>query len=321
MQDYRNTVLLALPQPPKRALMLNAAPLPGDALRDVLTCEQGFRPDYLALDRAGYTVAPHVDEAGFDTAFVPLHRARAVNEANIARAHNAVAEGGSVIVAGPVKSSIKALRKWVAARTPVEATVSKHHAVAFRFTRSGVDWPLPDLALDTDGYITQAGTFSADRVDAGSRLLVRHFGPALRGCVADFGAGWGYLSAELLKVAPDVGNMVLYEADHVALDCARKNMSAWPDIAHFHWMDVAHEFERERFNHVIMNPPFHTARAAEPELGQAFIAAAGRALMPGGSLLMVANRNLPYEVALSKHFKRWEQVADEQGFKVVEAFV
>ena len=314
-------MLLALPGQPDRALMLNAAPLPGNALRDVLTCEQGFRPDFLALERAGYSVSPEVNETGFDLALVPLHRARAVNEANIARAHNAVAEGGSVIVAGPVKSSIKAMRKWVAARGTVDATVSKHHAVAFRFTRTSEDWASPKLALETEGYATQAGTFSADRVDAGSRLLARHFGAKIRGCVADFGAGWGYLSAELLKVAPDIGNMVLYEADHAALQCARQNLAPWPDVAHFHWMDVAREFDRERFNHVVMNPPFHTARAAEPELGQAFIAAASRALMPGGSLHMVANRNLPYEGALSAHFKRWEQVADEQGFKVVQAFV
>ena len=49
---------------------------------------------------------------------------------------------------------------------------------------------------------------------------------------------------------------------------------------------------------MIMNPPFHQGRAAEPDLGAAFIAAAARILKPHGRLMMVANRQLPYEAAL-----------------------
>ncbi len=246
-----------------------------------------------------------VDETGFDTALVLIHRSAALNAIHVARAWNAVAQGGRIVVAGDNKSAIKSLRKRLGDH--VTGSVSKHHAVAFTLERNGPDWPVPDRAMvaisDTGAYATQAGTFSADRVDAGSQLLVRHFDSSLRGCVADFGAGWGYLSAELLARAPGVGSMVLYEADFAALEAARTNLAAWSEIADFKWMDVAGEFGSERFNHVIMNPPFHTDRAADPALGQAFIKAAARALMPGGSLLMVANRNLPYEATLADSFQ------------------
>ena len=53
---------------------------------------------------------------------------------------------------------------------------------------------------------------------------------------------------------------------------------------------------------VVMNPPFHTGRTAEPGLGQAFITAAARLLAPQGQLWMVANRHLPYETALGGQF-------------------
>ncbi len=326
MADHRDTALLALPEDGGRTLVLNAEPLPGAALRGTAVCEQGFRPSYLALERAGYSVTSQVDATGFDRSFdtpidsglVLIHRSAALNAIHVARAWNAVGQGGRIVIAGDIKSAIKSLRKRFSEH--VTGSVSKHHAVAFTMEREGADWPVPDRTMEAGGYTTQAGTFSADRIDAGSKLLVHHFDDSIRGCVADFGAGWGYLSAELLKRTPDVGSLALYEADFAALESARVNLAGWSQVADFKWVDVPKEFGTERFNHVIMNPPFHTERAADPTLGQAFIAASARALVPGGSLLMVANRNLPYEATLAEHFKRVETLADEGGFKVMRAF-
>jgi 16S rRNA (guanine1207-N2)-methyltransferase len=68
-----------------------------------------------------------------------------------------------------------------------------------------------------------------------------------------------------------------------------------------------------------MNPPFHAGRASEPDIGKAFVRAASSALKPGGRLLMVANRKLPYEHTLAQAFRRVLPVADQDGFKVIEA--
>ena len=53
---------------------------------------------------------------------------------------------------------------------------------------------------------------------------------------------------------------------------------------------------------VVMNPPFHEGRKADPELGQAFIEAAAGMLGAKGKLYMVANRHLPYEETLERLF-------------------
>jgi 16S rRNA (guanine1207-N2)-methyltransferase len=68
-----------------------------------------------------------------------------------------------------------------------------------------------------------------------------------------------------------------------------------------------------------MNPPFHSGRASEPDIGKAFIAAASKAIVPGGRLLMVANRKLPYEQALASGFRRVEEKTVRDGYKVIEA--
>ena len=70
---------------------------------------------------------------------------------------------------------------------------------------------------------------------------------------------------------------------------------------------------------MISNPPFHQGRAAEPDLGAAFIAAAARILKPAGRLLMVANRQLPYEATLDAAFRHWEKLSEDGAYKVMAA--
>ena len=70
---------------------------------------------------------------------------------------------------------------------------------------------------------------------------------------------------------------------------------------------------------VIANPPFHQGRAAEPDLGAAFIAAAARILKPSGQLFLVANRQLPYEAVLAIAFREWEKLSEDGTYKVMHA--
>jgi 16S rRNA (guanine1207-N2)-methyltransferase len=70
---------------------------------------------------------------------------------------------------------------------------------------------------------------------------------------------------------------------------------------------------------VVCNPPFHSARAADPALGAAFIAAAARLLAPRGTLWLVANRHLPYERALDAQFAEVRPLGEEAGYKLVAA--
>ncbi|MDT9081655.1 methyltransferase, partial [Escherichia coli] len=77
--------------------------------------------------------------------------------------------------------------------------------------------------------------------------------------------------------------------------------------ARFTWADAT-QGRPGPFDAVVMNPPFHNGRAADPALGLAFIRAAAHALTPSGTLWMVANRHLPYEAALREAFREVEEV-------------
>ena len=208
-----------------------------------------------------------------------------------------------------VDSHYKTLRKL----TRVKGMITKAHGRLFWF--AGMQ--LPSLrAVDQNfcGFITQSGVFSAGAVDSASALLAEALPEHLAGDVLDLGAGWGYLSAEIVKRV-GVTRLDLVEADYFALDCAKRNLC--DPRAKFHWAD-ARDWTGV-YDSVVMNPPFHTGREGDPELGRAFITAARSCLRPKGTLYMVANRHLPYETTLEQCFAKVLELPGNGRFKLFQA--
>jgi 16S rRNA (guanine1207-N2)-methyltransferase len=320
-----------LPVPPKggRVLFLGAGPglrLPDDFAVD-LNLVQPFRPPFRALEAAGFAVFPQAEGMGYDAAFILCGRHRRRNEAWIADALARVKAGGLVLVAGSKVNGMDSLRRKLAGMVPLAGSLAKYHGIAFWFPRAAemaaVAGALAPGALPlVDGrFRTAPGMFSPDHADPGSRLLVAHLPDDISGDVADFGAGWGYLAAELLSRSDAVSRIDLYEADFEALEAARGNLAAVRSSAKtgFFWSDLLSEPVERRYDFIVMNPPFHTGRAAEAAIGQGMILAAARALKPGGRLYLVANRQLPYEQLLAGEFRQSGETVRDARYKVLWA--
>lgn len=321
----------ALPSPGKdrRALFLGAEAgfrLP-DGFEAKLFLVQGFRPDFRLLRASGHAVAPEAEGEGYDLALVLAGRHRGLNELRVAEAIERTGEGGLIVVAGGKEDGIASLRKRVGELVVLEDHLSKHHGQVFWFRRPGeVDAAStlraanPSLLVE-DRFETVPGMFSFDRVDAGSRFLAEHLPAGIKGQAADFCAGWGFLSAALVERGSNLAGIDLYEADHASLQAAGRTLGRLaPGLpVRLFWHDLAGEPLGERYDAIVMNPPFHRGRAAEPELGAAIIRAAAKALKPGGRLFMVANRQLPYEPVLGSAFSSHAEVARNDAFKVLAA--
>jgi 16S rRNA (guanine1207-N2)-methyltransferase len=296
------------------------------AWKEVLTCLQPQRPDFVALEREGFKAVPRLEgDESFDGGLLLLGKHRGRNEAWLAEILSRVKPGGTIIVSGDKKLGIDSFRKMTSGLAEIEDRMSKNHAVAFWFRRPTeiTDEQLAGLKPASklvDGlYHTEAGMFSHQAVDRGSALLVPYLKDIVFGNVADYGAGWGYLSAQALNLAPKLERLDLYEADYESLQAARKNLALAEKPINYHWFDLTKEAVTGIYDTVIMNPPFHEGRATDVSLGQSFINAAARRLKTGGRLLMVANRQLPYEAVLKGSFRVVNLLKDEAGFKVIEA--
>jgi 16S rRNA (guanine1207-N2)-methyltransferase len=328
-----NTGLLTWPE---RAVFLRArhgAPLAAMPQID-LTCEQSFKPDADALMRAGYQATAAIESYKelFPLVLVLPPRQRDEAKALLARAVRLAGPGGRVVAAASNTSGARSLETDLERLAIGVSSQSKNKCRAFwtqPLDHSAVNNALVDewLTLDAprpilDGeLVSRPGVFAWDRVDPASQLLVSELPNSLSGSAADLGAGFGYLSRELLKRCPGITRLDVYEAEMRALDLARSNVEAQGRrvAIDFRWHDVTVGLPNA-YDVIVTNPPFHTGSGADdPGLGRRFIAAAAAALNPGGRLFLVANRHLPYEAILNASFGYVRIATQRYGFKIIEA--
>lgn len=308
-------------QPEGRSLLLG--PLAGDDLTPFdpsrIQAVQGFYTDHQQILAQGFEVVSEPSGV-FSRAVVFLPRSRDLARARIAQAAAVLPAGGELWVDGQKTDGVDGILREIRELLSVEEVHSRAHGKIFRVTMPDGNW-VPDswAAQDiqaTPDMVTRAGVFSADGPDPASQALAALLPPKLPTRIVDLGAGWGWLSAQILS-RPGVESLHLVEADASALECARRNIS--DPRAHFHWADALEFTLSEPVNGVIMNPPFHDGRAADPQIGVGFIRAAARLLTGAGRLWMVANRHLPYEEPLRSIFADVQELGGDKRFKILTA--
>ncbi|WP_371169494.1 class I SAM-dependent methyltransferase [Aliiroseovarius sp. 2305UL8-7] len=319
MLDTRLTLALrdgAL-QLPDEGNLLVLGPTSGHNLsalpKDRVTIYSRFFPDHQYWTASGYDTVSSIPKDGFAAALVCAPRSKSLAQSWIWAATQAT-NGGLVLLDGQKTDGVDSLLKSLKKAAALKGTLSKAHGKLVWFENADVaEWAATDTTLD-EGFITRPGVFSADGIDKGSAVLVAAMPPDLSGRVADLGAGWGYLARHILE-RPGVTSLDLVEADLVAMDCARQNVQ--DTRAQFIWEDATSFRPDIQYDMVISNPPFHTGRAGDPDLGRAFIKSAARMLKGSGRLVMVANRHLPYEDTLTEEFREVDDLGGSPGFKLL----
>ncbi|CAI8949287.1 class I SAM-dependent methyltransferase [Methylocaldum szegediense] len=307
--------------------------VPGDYLRRLrgrpVFCQQTFKPEADALVGLGAEAVTETDtQCSLAIVFATKHKEETLY--HIAQAVSRLHEGGRLVVTAANDLGATSLEKRCAELIGRIQSFSKHKCRVFwgkkesarldrvlmaSWLRAGELQPIPGTDL-----LSRPGVFSWNRIDPGSRLLVECLPDDLAGCGADLGAGYGYLSRMLLSRSAAITGLHLFEAEHKALEAARRNLAVFAPLTslHFHWHDVTAGLPVDQFDFVIMNPPFHTGREADPGLGRAFIRTALTSLKPDGRLYFVANRHLPYEKLVRTCAGREKTLAECGGYKVME---
>jgi 16S rRNA (guanine1207-N2)-methyltransferase len=322
MNPALETLALAVREHPveEPLLFLGAEPHP-DIHR--ATAWQPLKPLADLCAASGMTLAAEPQGKYPTVLFLP-GKSKEETLAGFARAHGFLSPGGTLIAALANTAGAARFEKELSKAAPLLFSVSKNKCRAFAVGNAEPwdaatlsEWRAlsePRIIPGTD-FTVVPGVFSADHIDPGSALLAEHLPASLRGEVADLGAGWGFLSHAALGKCPNISRIDLFEADARALACARKNVTG---PAEFHWHDVTTGLPG-KYDHILTNPPFHTGQARDIGLGHAFLTAAAKSLKRGGSLHLVANRQLPYEAHLESLGLRPRLLAETGGFKVIMA--
>jgi 16S rRNA (guanine1207-N2)-methyltransferase len=288
---------------------------------------QPLKPLADPWDKAGFSRSDTLPEGKWPWVWVLPQKSRDETLSWFALARDRLSPGGRLIIAMPNTAGAARFEKELKRATGRVDSIQKHKCRAFIATDDKSwneelfeEWRKLDHRRKIPGtdFVTQPGIFSSAHIDPGSLLLAQQIPKSLSGHVADLGAGWGFLSKVALDACEGITHIDLYEADARALACARQNLAGHEDKAEFHWHDVTVGLEKN-FDAILMNPPFHSGQATDMDLGRAFIKSAAKALRRGGKLLLVANRQLPYEAVLESNGLAWRKVAEDPTYKILFA--
>ncbi len=167
----------------------------------------------------------------------------------------------------------------------------------------------------TLSFVTDAGVFSKDGLDPGSRLLIETL-PPLSGRVLDLGCGWGPIGAALALKNPDA-RLVLADVNERALALARRNLALNGARAEVVESDGFSALGGV-FSHVVTNPPIRAGKAVI----YALFDEARRRLTPGGTLTVVIRKQQGAPSAL-KHleetFGNAEILDRDAGYWIIRA--
>lgn len=168
--------------------------------------------------------------------------------------------------------------------------------------------------------MTMPGLFSWNELDDGTALLLDTLaGNTIRAGmdVLDEGCGYGIVG---LAAGRAGARVTLIDDDLRAVLCARESvrLNGLDDRCDVLAGDVTEGLGNRRFDLVLSNPPFHQGTDVATGTALQIVREAHTVLRPGGRLLVVANRFLPYDRPIAEVFGAARIVAETTRFYVLE---
>jgi 16S rRNA (guanine1207-N2)-methyltransferase len=286
-----------------------------------LRAEPGLQPHFTSWYAPG---------EAHDVAVVFLQKGAELNELVAAMAHDALAPGGRAFLVGENKAGIRsAADEFEKGLGSIVFSDRARHCALYQAHRDAA--PAGDrglaawereyrLAVGSSSLriVTGPGVFSHGRLDAGTRLLLDHLPSDMAGSVLDLGCGSGVIAAVVKSRVPDCA-VTLSDASAFALHAASRTFAVNGLVAERIVASDVFSHIAGTFDVIISNPPFHQGIATNYEVVSAFFAGCASRLRPGGRVIIVANRFLPYERQMAEALSSPVVLAQNDTYKVLAA--
>ncbi|MEV8391515.1 MULTISPECIES: methyltransferase [unclassified Streptomyces] len=270
-----------------------------------------------------------------DVLLIRVPKSLALLEDQLHRLAPAVHPGTVIIGTGRVTeihTSTLKLFEQILGPTRTSLAVRKarliHTTAAPGRTRTASPWPhsyaLPEGLGTVSGrtVVNHAGIFCAERLDIGTRFLLRHL-PRRHGSehVVDLGCGNGVVGTAMALENP-AARVTFIDESFSAVASAEatfhKNVDAGT-AAEFVLGDSMTDVPAGTVDLVLNNPPFHTHQATTDATAWRMFTGSRAALRPGGELWVIGNRHLGYHTKLRRLFGNCETVTSDPKFVILRA--
>ncbi len=156
------------------------------------------------------------------------------------------------------------------------------------------------------------GVFSGSNIDYATQFLMKHLKVEQEDqTVLDMASGNGVIARAIQLQKPDA-DIHLLDDSLLAIESSKQNLNS--ENAHFHWNDTLHDLDKDSFDLVVSNPPFHFEHETNIEVSIELFQEVFEVLKPGGRFICVANQHLNYKTHLDKIFKAVEVIAQNKKF-------
>lgn len=179
------------------------------------------------------------------------------------------------------------------------------HSFSFTFTTG-----------KTENIQQYPGVFSAGHIDYATQFLLEK--TELRNNenrILDLASGNGVIARDLQLRKPDAEIHLL---DDFILAIESSKLNTDQNKTSFHYNNSLKDLEKQSFDLVISNPPFHLEHENNMEVTLTLFKQVAAVLKNDGRFLCVANRHLNYKTHLSKIFTKTEVAAENNKYIVYQ---
>ena len=166
-------------------------------------------------------------------------------------------------------------------------------------------------------FLTDAGVFSKNAIDYGSRVLLDNFQPEGAKTLLDVGCGYGTLALTLAKKYGLKATLV--DVNSRALDLAKKNADKNNIEVNDIFLSNIYDNVEGKFDAIISNPPIRAGK----EVVHTILSDAYEHLNDGGHLTIVIQKKQGAPSAQKKMkdvFDNCEIVAKDKGYYILKSY-
>ncbi len=218
-------------------------------------------------------------------------------------------------------ASFELLQKYIG-QTSTSLAYKKARLIFASFEKTQVVSPYPKtLKIDhfEVPFINHSNLFSRDKLDIGTRFFLDHIPKGPFSKILDLGCANGIIGIKAKMINP-VAKLYFSDESSMAIDSASSNYKNYFDNeAEFLWTNCFENRPQDLLDLVLCNPPFHQQNTIGDFIAWQMFQDAFHSLKQGGSIRVIGNSHLGYQIKLKKIFGNSKIVATNNKFVICEA--